>query len=616
MNKKEILDIIKGLGELLRDGILTQEEFSEQKKLLLSQLSQINSSNTSQQVQSSQSSRNLQKCKQLNYKETYNLYSEAKDYFESPFLSILDDFLKSKKISERLSATRTTDLVLILDETIESTLEFIIKKLEVRLNIDEFNQLKYRIITQLEVVKNAIHNIEHARNELDRRNIPDSTFEAIAEGFIQGATDEKCIAGASAGAALGTIFFPGIGTLVGGYLGGCLGGYLLSKKDEQVIDNYFTSIIHFYEALDKIFPKIFDSISESVKSVGIVFHISGTELYERLEFLNKLHENILKCLQENPQNINLYLIDAQEGIKLLPEDAYAHWLYASVLEVLGQLKDAINEFRLATELDSSKFYYWTSYISSLIEDEQLSLALENFSQVLSHWPEEKDAWKIAMHLYYYSGDLDQAKKYATKLIELEPENLEFLWIYLYICAKNGEIDNAANILSKINDLTLLSYEELLQIQNDPDLKDVLCCKALSHIFPKKLDYYALANHYIMPFNIHSLYMNYNIPSEKMKNAKKTFLYLLKGENLICYRDSTLFGSGKDGFAFSDQSIIWKEMWADPVKIKYVDINHLSVENNKIIINDKSYFFPSKEFALAVYRFLTIIKTFLSDKGKI
>ncbi len=63
----------------------------------------------------------------------------------------------------------------------------------------------------------------------------------------------------------------------------------------------------------------------------------------------------------------------------------------------------------------------------------------------------------------------------------------------------------------------------------------------------------------------------NIPPDKLSNALSQYAKVGEEEKVIVLIDTTIRGSAKDGIAFTDQRVMWKEMWAESDFIKYSDI---------------------------------------------
>lgn len=80
----------------------------------------------------------------------------------------------------------------------------------------------------------------------------------------------------------------------------------------------------------------------------------------------------------------------------------------------------------------------------------------------------------------------------------------------------------------------------------------------------------------------SFHIKGDIPCKKVDNALKTFAVGLNRQTIIGFYDTTLMGSGKEGYIFTDSNIYFKETLSKPQKIWYEDIKSV-----KVIKKDKA-----------------------------
>jgi hypothetical protein len=73
----------------------------------------------------------------------------------------------------------------------------------------------------------------------------------------------------------------------------------------------------------------------------------------------------------------------------------------------------------------------------------------------------------------------------------------------------------------------------------------------------------------------------NIPLDKLSNALSQYAKVEEEEKVIALIDTTIRGSAKDGIAFTEKRVMWKEMWAEPDFIDYSDISSSKKELPKL-----------------------------------
>lgn len=76
----------------------------------------------------------------------------------------------------------------------------------------------------------------------------------------------------------------------------------------------------------------------------------------------------------------------------------------------------------------------------------------------------------------------------------------------------------------------------------------------------------------------SYYIKGDIPSIKIDNALKTFAFGVDRESIIGFYDTTVFGSGKNGYIFTDDKIYYLDPMEKPKKIWYDDIQTMNIIN--------------------------------------
>lgn len=89
-------------------------------------------------------------------------------------------------------------------------------------------------------------------------------------------------------------------------------------------------------------------------------------------------------------------------------------------------------------------------------------------------------------------------------------------------------------------------------------------------------------------NRHGVYLTPNIPIKKLNAARSQFIF--SSDEVIVLYDDTVFGSGKDGIAITEEYIYAKQLWEAPRSVKISDIYSISsqqkvLNNLDIYIND-------------------------------
>ncbi len=599
MNHQEILNTIKGLGDLLKSGILTKKEFETQKELLLAKLT------TSDAI--------VTEFQHYNYNEASLIYFKARDCFQKEIVEILNEADKKEKLSQYLASYNTSTLNQALIKGLDDMTNFLCSSFNLQSNTEECIKLKSIFQEQLQAVKHAIYEIENAKEYVKRLDIPDSQWGGVVKGALNANINPKYLFSSGLGATLGSFVLPGIGTVLGAMAGGYFAGKQDDDQDKQALDNLTNHINHFWNLIWQVFPNLLTSFL-SLFHRYITFEVPPEQIYQNFEQVSILQTKLANFFQqENPTQFEEMLPIAEEASILIPFDAHIHFWYSIILRNLGKFQDAKEQSEIATNLDPSFSFYWTEYTCCLLQNNEIPLALETTYSILKQFPEEIGVHQIAYDVFNAAGYKDEAAKETDYLLKnnnpADPDLLYYLFNYY---AGRGDISKAIEYLEEIHNMLCFSSENLINIYNDSTYDYIVKDSRTRHIFPKQFsDIFCYLD--IHRF-VDSLYQYKDIPHEKKRNARESFLYLVQNEKILFYQDTTTWGSGKDGFALTDKSIVWKCLWEEPICISYKKIKTISINESYLYFYEDfpiaSYSFSSAELAQHVYQFITVAKAFL------
>lgn len=98
-----------------------------------------------------------------------------------------------------------------------------------------------------------------------------------------------------------------------------------------------------------------------------------------------------------------------------------------------------------------------------------------------------------------------------------------------------------------------------------------------------------------------------IPYNKIKNASKSFLFPNQTELIYLLCDQSVFGSFREGFAFTNEAIYWRAHFNKAQKAYYHELYSIKKEDNWITINDK-YFFINRSMNFKIMKLLKKLKS--------
>ena len=170
------------------------------------------------------------------------------------------------------------------------------------------------------------------------------------------------------------------------------------------------------------------------------------------------------------------------------------------------------------------------------------------------------------------------------------------------------------VAREIDDLLDKNFQQILDhfiILNAKDLNTVfLKEEILSYLHLQQgefdlrqmiLDYLDLENEQ------ESYYTDFIImPSTKLKNASKAFLFPDKDEKIMLIMDQTVFGSCKEGFAMTEKGIYWKAHFEKAPQVFYKSLTEIKREKDWITING-NYFNVTPSINLKMLKLLKKLK---------
>lgn len=97
-----------------------------------------------------------------------------------------------------------------------------------------------------------------------------------------------------------------------------------------------------------------------------------------------------------------------------------------------------------------------------------------------------------------------------------------------------------------------------------------------------------------------IYTNFmNMPVAKIRNASQNFLFPARDEPILVICDQTVFGSCKEGFAFTTKGLYWKAHFNKAQKAYYTELYEIKKEEDWVNINGQYFHInPSLNFKIA------------------
>ncbi len=393
-----------------------------------------------------------------------------------------------------------------------------------------------------------------------------------------------------------------------------LNNYILWKTEEEERNIIINTLLEFWSS----HPLALEQL--------IIFFLEKSEIEKAVEFTENLlklttypspafelwSQKIQSTLDQNAIPLLKKLLDPY--LQLWPN--YPPALLTSIFAFLKiqNIETAYiysKTFLQHSSEDGKLFTYWLAAYNVAQHENQPPEKIERIVNILLKlWPSHPVLFDLASRFFLTQQKWKQALDYTELLINrLEnPRNVLLRKIYLLLRLEQNE--RAVQILYIFLNEYLPKIDELIEMRKDVHFHKILSHPRIKNIFELPPNYIALINQYVLPHPFDLFYLAENVPIDKLLTASQSFLKLEGDEELLCYVDTTVWGSGKNGFALTTKGVRWKRLWSDPVYIPYSSINSLVVTTEHLLFNE-AYDYPTNYESLkGIFRFLVIIMTAL------
>jgi len=172
---------------------------------------------------------------------------------------------------------------------------------------------------------------------------------------------------------------------------------------------------------------------------------------------------------------------------------------------------------------------------------------------------------------------------------------------------------------EVNRLLDRTYENMLDyflIHYGQDLNKVELPEAIlkyQNLGLEKIDLYQMVMDYLqIKQERERFYTDFlSMPVQKLRNASKYFLFPARDEKILLLCDTSFFGSGKEGFALTEQAIYWKSRTIKPQTVDYERLQDIERVEEWITINGH-FFNVNPRFNLKMLKLLRKLKTLFAQ----
>lgn len=418
--------------------------------------------------------------------------------------------------------------------------------------------------------------VRHARECLEaarQLNVPEGFWGQFFHGAGAAANPTTSSGiGAMGGAALGSIFFPGIGTAIGGAVGAMVGNSQSSKQQQSVLERCDASYNQLAPAAVSVFWLAWDQLIDLVEKVG------GPSL---------------------PGSLSLQTAESRMG-ELLERVTAGRAGYADVVAFIEE--DGPNPGALR-----AAFYL------GLDGDAERPQLLGYADALMRDFPQRVDGFEATADLCLSQDDWSGAIASAERGLKLAPAHGPLIVSCIEAYGALGEMSEAESRASRLG-----QSADAAQLTTDPWLAYVrgVCRGAYPDrvvaavrawlraydnpaavarlmrscpVISKRFEEIARLMLELTPFAcggvaaLRAIVASYlrgdgqatfldGFPADRWANARTAFARLDPREEPLFFRDWSMWSDGKAGMALTTERICWKCLFASPLSFRFRDVS--------------------------------------------
>jgi tetratricopeptide (TPR) repeat protein len=317
----------------------------------------------------------------------------------------------------------------------------------------------------------AIRELERLTEDILKLGIPKdsdifkSFFTGISDGItyeLTGKSMPQARKEAMVGAAIGSMFVPGVGTVVGGAIGHAMSGWLGDNQQQQIVQK---SLEKYEKARGKVlaeWEEFLQSIYLNLKTFLQSEFNANLLSFEAFEnALDKYNEGV-EVLNSEEGDFENSLDYFNEAIKLNPGFALAWNNKGFVLNQIGRYVEAIQALDKALEIDEFMEIALINKGDAYKGLNEFEEALEIYNKGISKHSDSYYLWFGKRECLFQLGLYGNALEAAEKLLEINPQDFN-AWYAKAVClVKLEKSDEALEPLSKAVEIDPDSTHKLVK----------------------------------------------------------------------------------------------------------------------------------------------------------
>jgi tetratricopeptide (TPR) repeat protein len=277
---------------------------------------------------------------------------------------------------------------------------------------------------------------------------------------------------------------------------------------------------------------------------------------------------------------------AQAAVNASPGVAYSHFILAEALIASGQGNEALAQLEQVRHLQPDVTLGCMLTARALLSLERFDEALEYAERAAVESPHNADTHDLVFQTHCLSGNAAGARATFDRVMSFfDQGSPEARLCQARLECTCGDLQTARRTISLLLDenpdvATLLVDD----VQTDQILAPAIESEEFSS-FKGPVGDVRRELEKVLFHNDSNCFFSPRIPEKKMTAAKESYVGLKEGETLLCLFDTTVFHGAKEGIAFTDLGIFFKNYEGKAGFIKYLDLFEPQLIEEKGILGD-------------------------------
>ncbi len=437
----------------------------------------------------------------------------------------------------------------------------------------------------------ALSGLQSRLEEVRKLGVTDSDVTSFLKAFGEAASaDSKTGMAATAGGIIGNFLLPGVGAVVGGSVGAYLVGSQTDKQQQTALANYVEAASHVIDCASRLFAVVWDHclaglpVAPGNKPLPPCAHfVRATEQWASLA-AQLTDVGSCREIQSGLGKIEVFL--NQWGHS---PDALHYMIRLSLPPRTSDTSIASHHADLLFNLFRWLPVAYEDTADVALENRDFAGACRRCEDGRAKFPNEPGLWLSQIEALAASGEVSAS--YASEMLARKTEVGRQATFHCIRGLIRGDRNiEAAVLMGRWIGEDGRPAAVARRIRSDATTNRLIAEHQL--VVPGGIDG-ELAGIIEARLKFDQTRVFGEPAADILRNATKEYLPLREGEQILYFRDWSVWKNGKTGFAITSQRVLWKCLWEAAVSIELREIqtllntdNYLTVNGNRVDVEDK------------------------------